>query len=124
MFEVYRSARDGKHYFRLKAENGETILSSQGYAQRRSALRGIRSVKSNAINASRFEQMTARDGRLYFVLRAANTQVIGTSQQYQSVDGVRTGIESVMQNAPPSDVTVLPEAEQPVVSDVEPVAHS
>ncbi|OHB80676.1 MAG: hypothetical protein A2W31_12775 [Planctomycetes bacterium RBG_16_64_10] len=110
MFEVFQSATDGKHYFRLKAENCETILTGQGYAQRRSCLRGIRSVKKNAVQAAQFDQMTSNDGRLYFVLRAANTQVIGRSQQYDSVDGIKVGIESVMQNAPQSDVKVVSEA--------------
>jgi uncharacterized protein YegP (UPF0339 family) len=107
MFEVFRSDKDGKYYFRLKAQNGETVLSSQAYTAKRGCMRGIKSVKKNAADSSRFVEMPSADGRFFFVLRAANFQVIGTSQIYSTASGVRAGIESVMQNAPGSEVRVL-----------------
>ena len=49
-FVVFKG-KDGQDYFRLKAGNGETILSSEGYKTRKSCMNGIESVKSNAASA-------------------------------------------------------------------------
>ncbi|HIL22294.1 MAG TPA: DUF1508 domain-containing protein, partial [Alcanivorax sp.] len=47
-----------------------------------------------------FERKIAKDERHYFVLKAANHQVIGQSQMYKSADGMENGIASVAANAP------------------------
>jgi len=49
-FEVYRDPKD-KFRFRLKAPNGEIIASSQAYTSKASCLKGIDSIKRNAIIA-------------------------------------------------------------------------
>ena len=46
-FEVYTDKK-GEFRFRLKATNGEIILSSEGYAKKASCLNGIESVRKNA----------------------------------------------------------------------------
>ncbi len=50
-FELYQD-KGGQFRFRLKAANGETIASSQGYASKASAKNGIESVKTNAADAT------------------------------------------------------------------------
>lgn len=96
--------KDGKHYFALKAGNGEVILQSQGYASKESCANGIESVRKNAADENRFENKTATDGRFYFVLLAGNKQTIGKSQMYKTESGCKNGIASVGKNAP--DATV------------------
>ena len=46
-FEVYQD-KAGEYRFRLKARNGEIILSSEGYKGKPACLNGIESVKKNA----------------------------------------------------------------------------
>lgn len=46
-FEVYED-KSGSFRFRLKAGNGETIATSQGYTSKASALKGVESVRANA----------------------------------------------------------------------------
>ena len=46
-FEMYTD-KAGEFRFRLKATNGEIILSSEGYAKKASCLNGIESVRKNA----------------------------------------------------------------------------
>ena len=46
-FEMYVD-KAGEYRFRLKATNGEIILSSEGYAKKASCLNGIESVRKNA----------------------------------------------------------------------------
>jgi uncharacterized protein YegP (UPF0339 family) len=50
--------------------------------------------------AERYAKLTAKDGSFYFTLKAANSQVIGNSQMYQSENSRDDGIDSVMENAP------------------------
>ena len=49
-FEVYQD-KAGEYRFRLKARNGEIILASEGYKDKKSCLNGIESVKKNAPEA-------------------------------------------------------------------------
>ena len=51
MFEIYKSEKSDDYYFRLKASNGEIILSSQGYKDKTGAQNGIASVGKNAADA-------------------------------------------------------------------------
>ena len=104
MFELYKSEKSGDFYFRLKANNGEIVLSSQGYKDKAGCQKGIESVKTNAPDDARYEIKDAADGTQFFNLNAVNGQVIGTSQMYKSKSGITNGIESVKKNAPSSDV--------------------
>jgi uncharacterized protein YegP (UPF0339 family) len=98
-FELYKDKR-GEFRFRLKAGNGEVILASEGYKDRSGATNGIESVKKNSDLLARFEKKTSTNGKHYFVLKAANHQVIGNSEMYESESACENGIKSVMANAP------------------------
>jgi len=97
-FEVFTGKND-KHYFKLKAGNGEVILSSQGYVAAKDCANGIESVRRNAANVDRFEVLKAADDSSYFVLKATNGQVIGKSQMYKTASGCTNGIDSVQRHA-------------------------
>ena len=84
--------------FVLKASNGEVILRSQQYTSKSSATAGIASVQANSPLDERYERLEASDGRPYFNLKAANDQVIGTSQMYASAANRDGGIDSVKTN--------------------------
>jgi uncharacterized protein YegP (UPF0339 family) len=96
--------KDGKHYFVLKAGNGETILQSQGYAAEKSCANGIESVRKNSQESKRFEKKTATNGKFFFTLNATNGQIIGKSQMYKTEKGRNNGIDSVGRNAPDARV--------------------
>lgn len=102
-FEIYK---DGKQEFRfrLKAANGQVILSSEGYSAKSGCLNGIESVKKNAVEDGRFERLTSKSGKPYFNLKASNGQVIGTSQMYSSEETMENGIKSVKKNAPDAKI--------------------
>lgn len=98
-FELYKD-KAGEFRFRLKAGNGETILTGEGYSSKDGALNGIESVKKNAADPARFEVKEAKNGKPYFVLKAANHQVIGQSEIYSSAAACEGGMNSVASNAP------------------------
>ena len=96
-FELSKSA-DDQFRFVLKADNAQVILTSQQYAARDSAEGGIASVQANCSEDSRYERKTSSDGKAFFNLKAANHQVIGTSQMYSSESARESGIASVKAN--------------------------
>lgn len=98
-FEL-KKAKDGQFYFSLKASNGQAILASEMYKSRDAAENGIESVKKNAADDKRYERKVSSNGKPYFVLKAANSQVIGQSEMYESEAARDNGIESVKKNAP------------------------
>src|SRR5690606_29712251 len=97
-FEIYQD-KGGEYRFRLKASNGQSILASEGYKTKASCLNGVESVKTNAPDDARYEKKESGSGKFMFNLKAANHQVIGTSQQYQSGASRDKGIESVKNHA-------------------------
>lgn len=105
-FELYQD-KGGEYRFRLKAGNGEKILASEGYKEKSGAENGIASVKKNAPDDERYERKTAANGKHHFNLKAANHQVIGTSELYESASGMESGIASVKNNAPDAETVDL-----------------
>lgn len=97
--------RVNKEYqFNLKSENGEIILTSEGYVQKASCCKGIESVKVNSQDDSRYDRRVAVNGKDYFVLKARNGEIIGKSQFYTSKSGMEIGIASVKSNAPTAEI--------------------
>ncbi len=107
MFEVFKSIKNRQFYFHLKAKNGKIILASEGYTQKVHAIGGTESVRDHSKDKNAFNECRSTDSRYYFNLRAANNQVIGTSQMYSSKEGMRKGIRSVMRTAPEAVLTDL-----------------
>jgi uncharacterized protein YegP (UPF0339 family) len=98
-FECYKD-KAGEYRFRLKAGNGENILSSEGYKSKASCDNGIASVKKNCLDEKCFDKKQTDSGKYRFNLKSTNGQVIGTSQSYDSESGCNNGIASVTKNAP------------------------
>ena len=102
-FEIKKD-KAGKFRFNLKAGNGQVILSSEAYNSKSACDNGIESVRKNSADDGRFERKTAKNGKAYFNLKAANGQVIGASQMYASNSSMENGIASVKNNAPDASV--------------------
>ena len=97
-------ANNGQFHFVLKAGNAETILTSEMYVTKASAEGGIASVQTNSPMEERYERKDAANGKPFFNLKAANHQVIGSSEQYTSTAARDNGIASVKTNG--SSVTI------------------
>lgn len=99
VFELSKS-KSGQFHFNLLAANRRVILTSEAYKRKESALNGIASVRKNAAKRDNFEKRTAKNGKHYFVLLAANGDIVGQSQMYAHASSAYLGIRSVMNNAP------------------------
>lgn len=88
----------GQFRFVLKAANAETILVSESYTTRGAADNGIASVQNNCLLDERYEKKATKDGHPYFNLKAANHEIIGSSEAYSSEAAREKGIASVKAN--------------------------
>ncbi|OLF55556.1 YegP family protein [Pseudomonas chlororaphis] len=102
-YELSKST-DGQFRFVLKAGNAETILTSELYSSRSAAENGIASVQANSPTDARYAKEVAKDGKPYFNLKAANHQIIGSSQRYSSEAARDAGIASVKTNGPTTTI--------------------
>ncbi len=110
-FEMYQSTKNSEWYFRLKAENGQVILSSEGYTSKGGCENGIASVKKNGKEKHKFETQVSSNGRYYFNLLAGNNQVIGKSQMYSSQQACEKGVDAVMQVGESTPIELLENSE-------------
>ena len=115
-FAVKQTATGFK--FDLKAGNGEVIATSEIYSTKAACLKGIASVKANAIGEiedqtaeaieakkhPKFEMYTDKAGEFRFRLKAKNGQVIATSEGYKTKASCENGIACVKKNAPDAEI--------------------
>ncbi len=95
---------NGQYGFALQAANGEIVLVGEGYVEEHSCLVGIEAVRKNVLDRERFDAVVSSDGKPYFVLRAANGEIIGSSQLYLSDSARDAGIAAVIANAPDAEL--------------------
>lgn len=105
-FEITKRT-NGEFQFNLKANNGQIILTSEGYVTKANCQNGIDSVKNNSQDDAKFDRKTSANDKFFFNLKATNGQIIGSSQMYESAAGRDNGIESVKTNAPEATVEDL-----------------
>jgi uncharacterized protein len=105
-FQIFKSTMSVQYHFRLRARNGETILSSEGYTTKQNCHYAIDSVKVNAPYDSRYER---KDGynNYTFNLKAANGEIIGRSENYTTKPARENGIEAVKLDAPNASIEDL-----------------
>jgi uncharacterized protein YegP (UPF0339 family) len=93
-FETFQGL-DGHYFFNLVAGNGQNVLRSQGYAKLASAQNGVAAVLANGNDKRQFDVKQAGNGDWYFNLRAANNEIIGTSELYASKSNAERGAVAV-----------------------------
>jgi uncharacterized protein YegP (UPF0339 family) len=97
---IITKRKNEEYQFNLEAANGQIILTSEGYTTKANCKNGIDSVKNNAPTDSRYERKIATNDKYYFNLKAANGEIIGTSQMYTTIYSRENGISAVKENAP------------------------
>jgi len=105
--------------FDLKANNGETIATSEVYTTKTACLNGVNSVKINCtgdvedqtadpiVTAKhpKFEMYKDKAGEFRFRLKAKNGEIIAVSEGYTTKASCENGIASVKKNAPDAEIT-------------------
>lgn len=102
-FEIKHDSNK-RFIFSLKAGNGEVILKSGTYTSKQNCKIGIVSVTENAVNDKKYERKKSSNNKHYFNLKAGNGEIIGTSEMYDSAQGMENGISSVKSNSPIAEI--------------------
>lgn len=100
---VVFEGHDGRFFFHLRAANGAIVLQSQGYKSEAAALNGTFSVAGNGIDLDNYELKPSGETGYYFNLKAANGEIIGTSEVYSTQSNARRACEDI--------ATLLPSVE-------------
>ena len=119
-FEI-KTAKNGEYLFNLYAPNGKIVATSETYVTRQKLMRGIKSVRKNAL--SHVEDQTVRDfpvlpcpkyelyldaeGKFRFRLKAKNGRIVCVSQGYTVKESAKVGIVSVGENAPTAETITV-----------------
>lgn len=78
----------------------KALLKSESYKQKTSATNGIESVRKNCIVEERYELKTAKNGKLFFNIKATNGQIVATSSFFDTEDDRKSAITYVKKYAP------------------------
>lgn len=97
-------ASENQFRFVLKADNGETILTSEPYLDKALALEGIAAVRANLSEASCYDRAFHASGKPYFRLKDADGRILGTSPLYEVVTSREAVITTTMLES--SDVEI------------------
>lgn len=108
--EKYTVSRVGpsEYHWSLTARNAQTMLSSRIYAAKAEVETGIESCRANSQDEARYERVAANDSRYYFVLRAADGEVIGTSETYHSARAREQAIALCKESGPLARIAYAP----------------
>ena len=68
-FEIYKDTAN-EYRFRLKANNGLNILASEGYLSKSSCINGIKSVRENSQDDSKYDKRKSSNQKNYFNLKS------------------------------------------------------
>ncbi len=119
---VIKETKTG-YVFNLKAGNGEVIAVSEVYSTEAACLKGVESVRRNAVDAKledqtvenfekvtnpKFEVYNDKAGEFRFRLKARNGEIIATGEGYKAKPSCLNGIESIRRNAPEAEVVKQP----------------
>ena len=105
-FETF-VGKNSEHYFRVVNEEGNVLLSSEGYTKKDNMMNGINSVMTNVTNMKNFEMKTSDSGKHFFNLKASNGQVIGTSAMWDSKELRDEWMKKLTTELPKSAITGL-----------------
>lgn len=102
---VISKRMNGEYQFNLKANNGATILASEGYSDMDSCLRAVGLVRTYGSSSGNYEISRSRYGKYYFVLKSPNGQAIGSSEMYESIGGARDAVAKMLDHSSSATVT-------------------
>ena len=90
---------DEQWQFNLKADDGSTLLLSEGYTTKLACMNGVESVIKNSVSEGRYDKAKNKGGKWYFNLKAGNGQIIGTSPAFADESACDEAMASVMSQA-------------------------
>lgn len=102
-FEV-RPVADGEYRFDVYGKDGVAVLSSETYASEAAAYNGALSVQQAGRARASYVVRETAAGERYFVLRAANGEIVGTSRLYATQEDAEAAVAQLIVLLPTLDV--------------------
>jgi len=96
--------------FSFVNNDGTTLVRSENYAAKKSAVNGIASVKKNCIDDSRYELKESKNGKFFFNIKASNGQIVATSTLF-ATQAIRDAAISQMKSEAPEAIETEAEVE-------------
>ncbi len=90
--------------FSFVDDAGKTVVKSENYAAKKSAMNGIESVKNNCQVDGRYELKESKNGKYYFNVKASNGQIVGTSTLYASEADRESAIALLKKEGPNAEL--------------------
>ena len=134
-YQVYKDIA-GKYRFRLRAANSKIVAVSEAYESKAGCMNGVKSVQKNCrspvedqtkelekLSNPKYELFIDSVSEYRFNLKAANGEIVATSEGYESKNGALNGIDAVQRScdAEIEDLTVTQVAEEDETEVVEEV---
>ncbi len=94
MIEIHTDT-DNTYRFNLKAENGNTLLTSVPLSDKFEMDKMLRKLDTMLLTRNHFERKTNTDGKFLFSLRDDDGRTIGQSESYDSEAGMENGIKNL-----------------------------
>lgn len=86
--------------FTFTNKEGKMLIKSESYKQKTSAKNGIESVRTNCLLDERYEMKSAKNGKLFFNIKASNGQIVGTSAFFDNEADKKSAITYLKKYAP------------------------
>ncbi len=85
-------------------EDGKTVVRSENYKAKSSALNGIESVRKNSQVDTRYELKASKSGKFFFNVKATNGQIVATSTMFSTEADRDAAIASLKAHAPSAEL--------------------
>ena len=82
-YQIFQG-EDRQIRFRLKSRACETLLLSEGFRSKASAVRGIASAMQYTQNERSFSRRLSSNYKYYFVLKSKDGRILGTSELFET----------------------------------------
>ena len=86
--------------FSFVDDAGRTVVKSENYKAKASAMNGIETVKKNCQDDARYEKNTSKNGKFYFNVKSSNGQIVGTSTLFGTEAEMGAAIDDLKANGP------------------------
>ncbi|WXG54797.1 MAG: YegP family protein [Candidatus Sedimenticola sp. (ex Thyasira tokunagai)] len=84
--------------FSFVDDAGKSIVKSENYSAKKSAVNGVESVKKNSQELARYDLKESKNGKFFFNIKATNGQVVATSALFPSEIDRENAIALLKQN--------------------------
>jgi uncharacterized protein YegP (UPF0339 family) len=95
----------GQWHFNVFAKNGQVVLSSESYTSQAAAYNGAMAVQDAGVASFAYDlKATVSGSGYYFNIKAANGEIVGTSQQYSTQEAAQAGRTALIALLPSIDI--------------------